>query len=450
MTRVPEETPDQPLPALSERSRKIMQALRRVTYQRDDVLERPIDKPYLFHAPHLCGSYAIFIFGSYRCDKYVQGLCTPCHYSGLLHPAKLPRAEVHGAVLDQVDYMLEHFEDLVMAHQLGTGAGYRLLRPYPGGRFADIQVAGEGSWLRDGEIPPAIRVESLDRLDAFAKRQSLNLHVGLEVKAEDILRAEERGELDTYASRGWIDRLNLSLIMGFESTDPLVRNVIFNKRLSLDALERAIEVGHRRGMRPTCFVYTGNHAMTDAEVIADAVASIRWLRERGAGIYLMMPNLQPHTIPHLLYQHGHHDLIDIRTAIPILDELLAHGAGDDPIHFHAGQDWNIGGVTSEPDPELNIFTNPHSASCKACVGRFRKGLLGLAHTHDIASYRAHISVIEACACREAYADRVLADRQRGALPLGERVATDLHHCERLLPQYEPRRTVLHTGPLLEV
>lgn len=449
MTRMLEETADQPLPALSERSRKIMQALRRVTYKRDDVLERPIDKPYLFYAPHLCGSYAIFIFGSYRCDKYMQGLCTPCHYSGLLHPAKLPQAEVHGAVLDQVDYMLEHFEDLVMAHQLGTGAGYRLTRPYPDGRFADIQVAGEGSWLRDGEIPPAIRVEALDRLDAFAKRRSLNLHVGLEVKAEDILRAEERGELDTYASKGWVDRLNLSLIMGFESTDPLVRNVIFNKRLALDAVEGAIEIGHRRGMRPTCFVYTGNHAMTDAEVIADAITSIRWLRERGAGIYLMMPNLQPHTIPHLLYQYGHHDLIDVRTAIPILDELLAHGAGDDPIHFHAGQDWNIGGVTSEPDPELNIFTNPRSSTCKSCVDRFRTALLGLAHQHDVAAYREHVAAIASCACKARYQDRESRDRARARVPLTERVTIDLTHAEALISQYEPKRTVLHTGPLLD-
>ena len=448
MSRSLAETADQPHAELSERSRKLMQALRRVTYTRDDVLDRPIDKPYHFYAPHLCGSYAIFIFASYRCDKYAQGLCTPCHYSGLLHAAKLPRADVHAAVLDQFDYMLEHFEDLVMVHQHGTGDGYRLHRPYPGGRFADLQISGEGSWLRDGEIPPEIRAEALTRLDTFARANELNLHVGLEVKAEDILRAEDRGELAAYERAGWIERLNLTLIMGFESCDPLVRNVIFNKRLPLDSVERAIEVGHRRGMRPTCFVYTGNHAMTEQEVIDDAIASIRWLRERGAGIYLMMPNLQPHTIPHLLYQHGHHDLIDIRTAIPILEELITHGAGDDPIHFHAGQDWNIGGVTSEPDPELNIFTNPRSASCRACVDRFRQALLGLAREHDVVGYRQQVVAIEGCACGESYRDRALSRCAGASAPLADRVAADLDRIQALLPGYTPRRAAVHTGPHL--
>ncbi len=420
-----------------------MKELRKVTYARDDILDRPLDRPYVFYAPNLCGSYAIFIFGSYRCDKYLRGLCTPCHYSGLLHPASAPRSEVFASILDQTDYLLAHFDELVFAHQDGRGAGYRLNRPHEGGRFADLQIAGEGSFLRDGEVPPEIRREVLRRLVEFSRRERINLHVGLEVKAEDVVHAEARGELESWGR--WVEELNLTLIMGFESIDPFVRNVIFNKDLSLESIERAISIGHARGMRPTCFVYPGNHGMTDAEAVADAVASVRWLRSRDAGIYMMLPNLQPHTIPHVLYHAGAYNLIDVRTAVGILDELLAGSQGESPVHYHAGDDWNIGGVTSEPDPEINVFTNERAASCAACRGAFRAAVWHLAQRHDVVGYRERVSAIEACACRERHVESARSDERRSARPIAERVEEDLERVAAEIPGYRPGRTVLKSG-----
>jgi len=436
--------PDNPSPALSERSRKLMQALRRVTYTRDDVLPGPVREPYVFYAPHLCGEYAIFIFGSFRCDKYLKGLCTPCHYSGLMHPGRMPKADVYAALDDQVEHLISRFDELVLARQHGTGVGYRLPRRHPDGRFADLQIAGEGSFLRDGEIPPAYRLRILERFVAFGQREEIDLHIGLEVKAEDILRAEERGEFEIYAER--MGELHFSLIMGFESTDPWVRNVIFNKGLALEAVERAIEIGLRRGMAPICFVYAGNHAMTDRETIDDAIASIRWLRARGAGIYLMLPNLQPHTIPHLLYHAGAHDLIDVRSAIPIIDELVAHGHGDSRVHFHAGHDWNIGGVTAEPDPELNIFTNPRRISCAGCVARFRAAVYALASSHDVDAWHAGTAGIRSCACRADYEEARRKQATRARTPLARRVEADLDRVEQLIDGYDPAPTVVISGP----
>ncbi len=431
--------------ALAARTRALMRALRKPTLARDDVLERAVDRPFVFYAPNLCGEYAVFVFGSYRCEKYLRGQCTPCHYSGLPHPSPgLTRDVVYQGLHTQLEHLLEHFDALVLARQRGTGAGYRLRFPHPGGLFADLQIAGEGSWLADREIPPEHRLRMLRRLAGFARERRLNLHVGLEVKAEDVLQAEASGELEAYGE--FVEDLDLSLILGFESADPFVRNVIFNKDLCLDEVERAIAIGHARDMRPTCFVYAGNHGMTEDEVVDDVAASIAWLRERGAGIYLMFPNLQPHTLSHLLYHAGHHRLIDVRTAARLVELLLEGGRGESPVHFHAGHDWNIGGLTSEPDPELTVFGNPHGASCPACRERFQRAVWYLAQEHDEVGYREQIEAIRDCGegCEVRYGEslRELVT----AVPLVARVAENLERAEALLPEYQPKRAVVRTGP----
>lgn len=435
--------------ALAERTRGLMQRLRRPTYTRDDILTELIDKPYAFYAPGVAGDYAIFIFSSYRCDKYLRGLCTPCHYSGLLHPADRSKAEVFGSVLTQTDHLLAHFDELVLDRQTGDGALFRLERRDPGARFADLQISGEGSFMRDGEIPREIRLEILQKLAAFGREQRIEMHVGLEVKAEDILRAERVGEFEAWGDL--VDELHLTLLMGFESADPFVRNVVFCKELETDDVEEAIRVGNRRRMRPTCFVHPGNHSMTDAEVVADARASVDWLRARGAGIYMMLPNLQPHTIPHLLHDQGAHDLLDVRSALPIIDHLIEGGRGDSPVHFAAGDDWRIGGLSSEPDPHLTVLGNPHGVSCARCRRTAEQALHRLARSHDHAAYRAELAALEQCRdCVVAFEADQAEEASRPTAPLPERVADTLDLVESRLDFYAPQPAVLRTGPALPV
>lgn len=416
--------------SLAARTTAVMQRLRRATYARDDTLPAPVDRPFVFYAPNLCGEYPIFIFGSYRCEKYLRGLCTPCYYSGLPHTTGIPREAVYGALQTQVDALLENFDEFVFSRQAGTGEGYRLPRLFPAGRFADFELAGEGSFLADREVPEASRREILEKVAAFADRERLDLHVGLEVKAEDVIAAERAGELARW--EGLICRLNLTLLMGMESADSFVRNVIFNKGLSQENLEEAIAIGHRRGMRPTCFVYAGCHVLTGDEIVSDTAASMRWLRARGAGVYLMLPNLQPHTVPHVLYHAGVHELIDVRTALPIVDALLEGGRGDGPLHYHDGWDWNIGGLTSEPDPELNIFTNPRSLSCEACRASIRSAVTRLAVSRDEAGYREEVARILRCPCIARWDAAMRADAASRCIPMAERLSVQLALLERTL------------------
>lgn len=431
---------------LLERTRRLMSTMRRATYTRDDVLEGPVTKPFLFHTPNLCGDYAVIVLGSRRCSKYTAGNCTPCHYSGLPHPKVLGQEGLRTGLLAQVDHLVENFDALVLDRQRGDGHGYRLPRRFPRGRFADFELAGEGSFLADPEIPPEVRRAILDNVAALSERRQMDLHVGLEVKAEDVLRAEQRGELASWASLP--EQLNLSLLMGFESRDDTVRGLLFAKGLAIGDLERAITIAHRRALRPVCFVYAGAHALTEDEIVRDTRASIAWLRQRGAGVYLMLGNLQPHTLPHLLHQDGRYRMMDVRTALRLVEATIAGGQGVSPVHFHADQDWNIGGLSAEPDPELTVFGNPHGSSCSLCRQQAQDAVLHLVKSREPGPFHARVRAIRACdaGCDARYQRHLEQQRRYGEQPLLERVASNLAHAERAVEDYHPQHAVVLTGP----
>ncbi len=431
---------------LLQRTRRLMRTMRRATYDRDDVLEGPVTKPFLFHTPNLCGDYAVIVLGSRRCSKYTAGNCTPCHYSGLPHPRALSQEGLRKGLLAQADHLVENFDELVLKHQRGDGHGYRLPRRFPQGCFADFELAGEGSFLADSEIPPEVRRSILEKVTKLSERRKMDLHIGLEVKAEDVLRAEQRGELASWESLRQL--LNLSLLMGYESRDDTVRELLFAKGLAIGDLERAISIAHRQALRPVCFVYAGAHTLTEEVMVGDVRASITWLRSRGAGVYLMLANLQPHTLPHLLHQDGRYRMMDIRTALRLVEVTIAGGEGDSPVHFHAGQDWNIGGLSAEPNPELTVFGNPHGSSCARCRQQAQEAVLQLVRSRETAPFHHQVSIIRSCdaGCEARYLRHREQQLEHSERPLLERVADNLAHAERAINGYRPQHAAIHTGP----
>src|SRR5258708_22470335 len=205
--------------------------LRRPTYVTDDVLSAPLREPFHFHSGVYKGDFPVIVFSSYRYDKYLQGLCSPCFYSGLPH-SRAPRDDVYASLPGQADALLRRFDQWVMARQPGRGGPL----PYV------LQIAGEGSFLRDGEIPPRQRLEILHKLADDAERRHVQVSYNLETKAEDVFALERRGEFAEYGNLR--SRLNLSIAVGYESADPFVRNVVFAKGLDEGVFQQAVKIAH--------------------------------------------------------------------------------------------------------------------------------------------------------------------------------------------------------------
>jgi hypothetical protein len=187
-----------------------------------------------------------------------------------------------------------------------------------------------------------------------ARKRQISVSYNLETKAEDVISAEARGEFDNYGELR--SQLNLSLAIGYESADPFIRNVVFAKELDEKHFDRAVSIALRYDLTPIAYIYAGGHGLSDIDIINSVRQTVRRLRELGVGIYLMLPNLQPFTLPHLLWDCGRHQLPSPETVLQVLEVLLEGAPRRNSPHAWLGRsDWMIGGITSTPDPLLTFY-----------------------------------------------------------------------------------------------
>jgi len=226
-----------------------------------------------------------------------------------------------------------------------------------------LQIAGEGSFLRNAEIPADRRIEMLQMFADDAWKRQISVSYNLETKAEDVIAAEARGEFAKYGELG--TQLNLSLAIGYESADPFIRNVIFAKELDERHFERAVSIALKYDLNPIAYVYAGGHGLSDSDILESVRLTVRRLRELGVGIYLMLPNLQPFTLPHLLWACGRYQLPSPDTVLRILEVMLDGAPRRSSPHAWLGHsDWMIGGITATPDPVLTFYGSIVDASMR--------------------------------------------------------------------------------------
>jgi len=413
---------------LAEKSCRISRYLRHPQTVNEKRINSTIKKPFKFYPKELIGELAVFIFGSFQCNKFLQGTCVPCFYSGFPH-SKKQKKDIYNALLKQTKYILNNFNKLVIKHQKKNCYEYNLYRRFKNKGLNILLLTGEGSFFADHEIPQAYRNKILNSVWKHALKNKLNLQVQCEAKAEDILNAEKKGEFKEYKKLA--KDLNLTLEIGLESANDFSRNTIYAKDLQLKDFEKAINITKKHSLITDAFVFCGFHSMTEKEILDDVKKTIDYLREKNIGIRLMFPNIQRHTINHLLYHYKKYNLIDIRTARELIRYLIFNNNKNN-YNYIKGQDWILGGLVSNPTPLLTIFNNPNALSCKKCCRMFEQAIYKLVKTYDPETFERYLKQMKKCKCEKKYQAFL---SQAPKKPLQERVKNNLEFADKLKKDY---------------
>lgn len=426
---------------LLDRSRALTRELRkrRLRYERAaEPLAGPPQRPDIYwdHAPS--GRYPIIAFRSVPCDKYVLGFCGPCSYSARSHPLGLTREALYGSLPHQLEWVLDRFDELFVAGASGQLPGYRL-RNAPPRPWYMLQLAGESSFFRDAEVPPAQRRAILERLVAFQEERGINFHLMLESRAEHLVTVERSGELRDLAPL--LRALDAVVNVGFEAEDDFLRNVAFGKDLARDCFIEAMQVAKAHGLDPGVFVFAGATFLTTAEILEQTERSLRFLERLGLFANVMVPNLQAYTLPDLLHEAGRYRLPEPYFLLDLADRLLAfRPARTSPV---TPFDWFLGGIESDPPPRCNLLTNPHRRTSDAVTEAIHACILDLVRTQDAAAYRTRAALLRAAPDHVFHRHDL---RRRDSRPWSQRLREQLRLAERDVENYDSKLRATGGGP----
>ncbi len=423
-------TPLAPAQLLAQ-SRELSRELRkrRLRYEkREEPLRGAPEKPdiYFEHAP--CGTYPIIALRTVPCDKYVLGYCGPCSYSARSYPAGLGRQELYAGLMGQLEWVLDHFDELFVTRGNGRLDGYHL-REAPERPWYMLQLAGEGSFFRDAEVPPKYRRAILERLVAFQEKRGVNLHLMLECRPEHLLAAHESGELREIEPL--LDTLDVVVNVGFECHDDFLRNVVFAKDLSRDLFSRAMAVAQSYRLDPGVFLFAGATVLTTSEMLDELERGLGYLRSLRLFANVMVPNLQIYTLSDLLYEIGRYRLPEPYFLLDLADRLLDFRPGRP--HAVTPFDWFLGGLESDPSPRLNLLTNPRKSTSDSVTHAIHRCVLELVRTLDAACYRREAERLRA---EPDYAYYLRGLARKDTRPWSERLAEDLKFAQSHMEVYD--------------
>jgi radical SAM enzyme (TIGR01210 family) len=416
--------------ALVARSRALSRALRAARRREDTrALEDRHGTPqgpdvYFDVGPS--GWYPIIALRTVPCDLYQAGSCVPCAYSA--RPALPPMAPeaYRASLLDQVDRFFEAYA------RDSFVKGSPLRKPGSPASRVDarrpIQIAGQSSFFRDAEIPREARRAILERVLEWQGRLGLRLQVMLESRPEHLVAAAASGELDELAPL--LRTLGSVVNIGYEYDDDDLRNVLFDKRLARTDFESAIRAAHARGLDPGAFAFVGGTVLTQTEALDALDRTLRRFAVLDVFPNAMLPNLQSHTIPHLLYDVGHYTLPEPFFLLDVMDRLMAHSRSlaTASTDFH----WFVGGLETDPPACGTVFDHPRRRTSAATTDDIREVVYATLMSGHRDAYRRAAEALRRHPDHRHHAEALAF---RDPRPWKARLAEALTHAEQAMPAY---------------
>lgn len=333
----------------SQRIRLITKKLREEYYKTGTEEEKEVPlEPSQLTAKQGLGNFPAFYLEGNHCEKSDCGNCTNCFYSQ--YYSKEPSKE---QIKEQCDYVLEHFDELVLKEQYGKNEFPRDKKFYSNTKPIFMTLSPTGSFFSEKEFPKEVRLEFLNKLEEKSRQLQRDIVLHIEAHTQDVLK--EKDYILSSEESEVLRKLHAKCILGFESVNEWSRNVLYNKNISLEKFEKAVNTLKTAGIDVGAFVFSGLMTHTDKEAKEDMLQSVKYLKDLGVFPVLMFANCQSWTIPDLLIQTGNAKLQEpytvLDTVYDAMEILTEKGTSD------AGYYLIPEPVDGPPYPEKNIFFN---------------------------------------------------------------------------------------------
>ena len=250
-----------------------------------------------------------------------------------------------------------------------------------------LSLYNSGSMLNPEEFPP----DALAAICGDIRRMPSIRKVVLETRAE-------------YADPDYVRRLaavlypgaRLSIAMGLETADDIVRELCLNKGFKTDRMQKTIEaVGEYADIQ--LYILAGIPFLTESEAVEDAVSAIRWAHRAGADeIHIEPLTIQRHTLLEALFLAGCCRLPSLHSLFEILRRVLPD-------------------IRPYVSPFMHMPLPEHlPEGCPRCTARLRIQLL---ETYNIRRDEASLGS-DTCSCAKNWKRRL---READSRPLDQRV-----------------------------
>jgi hypothetical protein len=147
--------------------------------------------------------------------------------------------------------------------------------------------------------------------------------------------------------------------------------------------------------------------MNDYETIYDVEKTLHYLRDKNVIPVIMINNLKPFTMNHLLYKYNRYNLPDPRTILKIVKILKRLS-----LNISTSEKWLMADpIGGPPEPEIHPFNNPKKVTCDKCSDIIYKAICGdytksepngLRETYDWVEFEEKLKSIEDCECKQKY------------------------------------------------
>ena len=210
----------------------------------------------------------------------------------------------------------------------------------------------------------------------------------------------------------------ISVSFGLESSDDFVQQFCINKGRRREDYLAAFDLLQEQGFPFDCYVLLGKPFMTAREDVEDAVRTIKFAVDHGAGyVFVMVTNLVDYSLTGYLTKRGRYELPSLWRVVELLEQLP-------PSYRNLVQ---IKGISHAP-----VSPRYYARTCDLCTEHVKGAINFWNQTGEF----EHIRTIYACSCRDDF------HQGEWALQPGQSLA------QRIISEYQSLANELGVDPSL--
>jgi radical SAM enzyme (TIGR01210 family) len=248
--------------------------------------------------------------------------------------------------------------------------GIKVLHDFKRKRPEVVSIFMAGSFLDIRELPGYAQEQALEIVrELGAQKVQVELRANCAIKEKDRLKKLKL----------LVPGIEIEIFLGFESVNPVFRNNLIKKNLSLQDLSSAVSLCHAYGYKTSAYVLFGIPFASRFEIISDALKSTKYALANGFdAVRLETYFVQAGTPWANLYQKGEMKLVKLWDLVDLIARL-----------FEISGNWTIGRMADWPPP----IAQPQN--CGMCDQKVLQWIERVRIYHK----RSDVESIPNCKCR---------------------------------------------------